>query len=244
MRKPLIAISASTRVQDGVDRVRLNQSYLSAIEGGGMVPLVLPPLDDTSQAHAVLDVVDGLVLSGGEDVDPARYGADRLPCTFDPHGRRDAWELTLATAARDRALPTLAICRGVQLVNVALGGTLVQDIPSMVPDALVHDDPARRAERIHDVRVAPGSRLAAILGATALRVNSTHHQAVGVVAPGLHASVTAPDGVVEGVEWHGPGDWWLVGVQWHPEELIVTAEHWDRDLFSAFAEACGGVHAA
>jgi putative glutamine amidotransferase len=244
MRKPLVAISASTRLQDGVERVRVNQSYLGAIEHAGMVPIVLPPLDDTSQASVLLDAVDGLVLSGGEDVDPACYGAERHPCTFEPHRRRDAWELALTAAARERALPTLAICRGVQMVNVALGGTLVQDIPAFVAGALPHDDPVRRAERIHDVRVAPGSRLALALGATAIRVNSTHHQSVDRVAPGLAAVAAAPDGVIEGVEWRGPGEWWLLGVQWHPEELIGTDEEWDRDLFTAFAGACGGVHAA
>jgi putative glutamine amidotransferase len=178
----------------------------------------------------------GLVLTGGEDVDPAHYGAPAHPALGEVHEGRDAFEIALVQAARARRLPTLAICRGVQVVNVALGGTLVQDLASEQPAALPHDGRWGRSDRVHGLRVAGGSRLAGAIGATEATINSLHHQALGRVADGLVAVAHAPDGVVEGVEWAG-GDWWMTGVQWHPEELVGTSEEWDRALFAAFAAA-------
>jgi putative glutamine amidotransferase len=164
------------------------------------------------------------------------FGSAPHPALGEVHAARDAFELALVRAAHERRLPTLAICRGVQIANVALGGTLVQDIPSDRPEALPHDGPGARDERVHTVRVAAGSRLAAALGGTDATINSMHHQSVARVADGLVAVAFAPDGVVEGLEWAGD-DWWMAGVQWHPEELTDTPESWDRALFAAFAEA-------
>jgi putative glutamine amidotransferase len=180
------------------------------------------------------------VLSGGEDVDPAHYGAALHPEAGQPRRERDDFELALVDVARARGLPTLAICRGIQLLNVALGGTLVQDIPSERDTAIVHATKGDRASRVHEVRLDARSRLAAALGATeeTISVNSFHHQALDRVAPGLHPSAHAPDGIIEGVERRD--DWWVLGVQWHPEELVGTSEPWDRGLFAAFAAAVGG----
>jgi putative glutamine amidotransferase len=235
--RPIVAISATSRSTEGVERVRLNQAYVTSLEQAGLVPLIIPPLEDTGDVHRILDAVDGLVLSGGEDVDPSHYGAMRHPATGDPQPARDACELELARWARATSLPTLAICRGVQLLNVSLGGTLLQDIPSQIAIAESHDGGRPRGTRVHDVRVHAGSRLAAVLGDTQVRVNSIHHQAVERVAEGLHVSARADDGVVEAVEW-SKTDWWALGVQWHPEELTQTSEAWDRRLFEAFAAAC------
>jgi putative glutamine amidotransferase len=152
------------------------------------------------------------------------------------HADRDAFEIALVLAARARRLPTLAICRGVQVANVALGGTLVQDLPSEWPNSIPHDGEWGRDDRVHPVRVAAGSRLAGALGATEATINSLHHQSVERLADSLVAVAYAPDGVIEGVEWAGD-DWWMVGVQWHPEELAQSAEPWDRALFAAFAKA-------
>ena len=135
-------------------------------------------------------------------------------------------------------LPTLAICRGIQILNVALGGTLVQDIPSEWTNPIVHDGEWPRTARVHEVDVTPGSRLARALGTERPVVNSMHHQAVRTVASSLATVARAPDGIVEGVEWP-TDDWWMVGVQWHPEELTASPEPWDRSLLSAFAD--GGV---
>ncbi|MEO6525702.1 MAG: gamma-glutamyl-gamma-aminobutyrate hydrolase family protein [Gemmatimonadaceae bacterium] len=229
---PHVAVTATTQILGGALRVRVNSAYTVSIRGAGLLPLVLPVLD-ASDADAALDGMAGLVLTGGEDVNPVRYGATPHPELGDVHDGRDAFETALVHAARARALPTLAICRGVQILNVALGGTLIQDIPAECPGAIVHDGDWARSARVHEVNVAAGSRLASAMGTERPVVNSMHHQAVGSVAPVLAAVAHAPDGLVEGVEWPGD-DWWMVGVQWHPEELTASAEPWDRALFAAF----------
>jgi putative glutamine amidotransferase len=187
-------------------------------------------------ADAMLDGMAGLILTGGEDVDPGHYRADAHPALGEVHAGRDAFELALVRAAQARRLPTLAICRGVQILNVALGGTLVQDLPTEWQGALPHDGRWERSARVHDAAVERGSRLSAALGATALRVNSFHHQSLARVGDGLTAVAHAPDGVIEGVET-AADEWWVLGVQWHPEELTATPEPWDRALFAAFARA-------
>jgi len=233
---PLVAVTATTRDVEGMIRVRLNDAYVRALESAGLVPLVLPPLNPANAA-AVLDGVAGIVLSGGEDVDPVHFGASPHPALGPVHAARDAWELALVAEARRRGTPTLAICRGIQLLNVALGGTLVQHIPAERPTELPHDASERRAERVHDVDLDGASRLAEALGARGERritANSSHHQSIDRVADGLRVVACAPDGIVEGAE--SVTDWWALGVQWHPEELTETAEAWDRNLFRAFAD--------
>jgi putative glutamine amidotransferase len=234
----IVAVTATTRLDQGTLRVRLNAAYLRALEGAGLVPLIVPPLSDPRAAEGLLDGVAGLVLTGGEDVDPARYGATPHPVLGPVHRERDATELALVHAARERELPTLAICRGIQLLNVALGGTLVQDLPSERPDALPHDPGAARAARSHPVEVEASSALATALGATRIDANSIHHQAVDRVGAGLRVTARAPDGVIEGVETGADSPWSAVGVQWHPEELVDDPAPWDRGLFAAFAERC------
>ena len=207
-----------------------------------MLPLVVPPLDDERAVADLVATVDGLLLTGGEDVDPALYGAARHQATEEPHRERDRAEILLLAAARDAQLPTLAICRGLQVVNVALGGTLVQDIPSERRGSIDHAPAGKRDQRTHEVHLETDSRLAAAVGASVIGVNSSHHQALDRVAPGLAVSATASDGIVEGAEWSG--DWWLLGVQWHPEELVATEEGWDRALFDAFRRAIDAHRAA
>ena len=231
---PLVILTATTESLRGRSRVRVNEAYTNALSAVGLVPLVLPPVD-ASMARSALDGVAGLVLTGGEDVDPARYGSTPHPALGDIHAGRDAFEIALVRAARARSLPTLAICRGVQILNVALGGTLVQDIGTVWSDPIVHDGEWARTARVHEVEVTPGSRLARALGTERPVVNSMHHQSVSTVAPSLATVARAPDGIVEGVEWP-TDDWWMVGVQWHPEELWNSAEPWDRNLFAAFTE--------
>ena len=238
MSRPVVAVTATTEITNDVPRVRLNGAYVRAIEDAGLTPLISAPLrdDDPDAAGSVLDAVDGLVLTGGEDVDPACYGAPAHPALGPLNRARDRWELRLAREARARGIPTLGICRGLQLLNVALGGTLVQDIPSERPSAVRHDAPVDRARRVHAVEVDPDSALARALGATTLDINSFHHQALSTVAPGLRVTARAPDGIIEGVESPDLAQWWLVAVQWHPEELVAAPESWDRGLFRAFAE--------
>ena len=235
---PRVAVTATTEPIRGRLRVRTNVAYTEAVRSVGLRPFILPVLDP-ADADTMLDGMDGLVLTGGEDVDPRYYGAAPHPALGDVHQMRDAFELALVHAAHARKLPTLAICRGIQLVNVALGGTLVQDIASELPGALSHEQLEAREARTHDVDIVPGSRLADALGATALQVNSMHHQAIARVANGLVVVARAPDGVIEGAEW-GADDWWMLAAQWHPEELVTTSESWDRGLFAAFSDAARG----
>ncbi len=234
---PIIAITAPLRTDDHAVRVRLGVSYARAVEHAGALPVLVPPLLRPEHAAGILDAADALLLTGGEDVDPARYGAPRHATVTDVSTERDATEIALVEAALVRGKPVLAICRGIQLMNVAFGGTLIQDIPSERPDAVAHDsDDAQRAVRVHDVRVDPGTRLAGALGVVALRVNSFHHQAPDRIAARLRAIAWSPDGIVEGVEWR-ESDWWAVGVQWHPEELDGR---WEAGLFNAFVERAAG----
>jgi putative glutamine amidotransferase len=236
-RMPTVVISSPALITRESPHGKLNAAYMRALEGAGLSYVVAPPTDDAGAAARLLDAADGLVLSGGVDVDPALYGAAPHPRTSAAYTRRDASELALLAAARERARPTLAICRGAQLLNVACGGTLVQDIEAEQPDALPHNPKGARHERTHDVTVEAGSRLSAALGTSRLRVNSFHHQALLALGEGLRATARAADGLIEGVETPDES-WWVLGVQWHPEELVATDAPWERNLFAAFATAC------
>ena len=232
--KRLVAVTGTPEIIRGALRVRVNASYTDALVQVGLVPLVVPPLG-ASAATDVLGGVAGLVITGGEDVAPKRYDEPPHP-TVQAHEGRDESEIALILEARRRRLPTLAICRGIQVVDVALGGSLVQDIPSQWPNAINHDPGGDRDARVHEVRVEPRSRLARALGAERLMTNSFHHQALARVASELCVTARSTDGVIEGAE-SADADWWMLAVQWHPEELTHTAEPWDRNLFAAFATA-------
>lgn len=232
---PFVIVSATTEIIRNVPRVRVNEAYTDALTAAGLIPVVLPPMDPSLAAAALNDVA-GLVLTGGEDMDPRLFGEDRHPATGEPHAGRDVYELALARVACDLRIPTLAICRGLQVMNVALGGTLVQDIPTQRPGTIDHDPSGKRADRVHRVDVEASSRLARALGATLIFTNSSHHQSVDRIGSDLRVTAKSEDDVVEGLESLDAA-WWMVGVQWHPEELTATAEDWDRRLFGAFAEA-------
>lgn len=233
MTAPVVVLTSTTKMIDGMPRVRLNEAYVHAVRDAGLTPLIVPPLSP-QDLEPIVAVARGIVLTGGEDVDPTEYGAITAG-SHEPHRDRDKFELALARLAHERNLPTLAICRGIQLVNVALGGTLIQDIPTECPSTIEHDKWEQRALRVHDVYVEAGSKLANAVGATKIVVNSSHHQAIAKVADGLAVTARSPDGIIEGAEWQGDF-WWMVGVQWHPEELTADSEEWDRGLFRAFAK--------
>lgn len=229
-------MTAAFRREDDPPSVRLRAAYLAALSNAGVIPLVAPPGSPAGAAE-LMSRCDGLVLTGGEDVAPALYGAT-------PHthlGRvaidRDEWETALVLAARSQRTPVLAICRGIQLLNVALGGTLVQDLPSERPSGIDHDPPVARSSATHGATIAAGSRLATACGQGEVRVNSLHHQAIATPASGLRVVATAPDGTIEGVEAIDT-DWWCVGVQWHPEDLVAARDDGPERLFEAFARVC------
>jgi putative glutamine amidotransferase len=182
------------------------------------------------------EAVDGIVLGGGCDVDPQLYGQPARPeAHLELDADRDTTDFALFQKAWRERVPVLGICRGLQVVNVALGGTLVQDIPSELPSEVVHQRPPREKTRLdHDVEVSPGTRLAAIAKPTTLAVNSRHHQAILAAAPGLKVCAQAPDGVIEAVEWESR-DRWLLAVQWHPENL--AGDSVSEALFAEFVRA-------
>lgn len=227
-------------VDYGRESLWMLPGYFDGIVEAGGLPVMLPLTSDAALLGRALDAVDGVLLTGGQDVDPARYDAggpeaSRLCGELSPE--RDAMEGCLVPAALERDLPVLGICRGIQTLNVALGGTLWQDLPTQRPSGLEHHGTPPYDRPVHTVSVLPDTPLAACVGAGTLPVSSYHHQAVRDVAYGLEVMATAPDGVVEAL-WR-PASRFCWAVQWHPEFTHAVDEP-SRAIFSAFvAAACG-----
>jgi len=229
----LVGITLGDGDEPGLHAMR--EDYVRSVEQAGAIPVVLPPVRP-EDAPAILDRLDGIVLSGGVDVDPSLYGQAPHPKLGRVNRRRDDFELALTREALRRDVPILAICRGQQVLNVATGGTLVQDIPSTIEGAMLHGGKGPRSRRAHRAEVAAGSRLRAILGQDELSVNSIHHQSVDRPGDGLVVSARCPeDGVVEGVEM--PARRFVVGVQWHPESFWNQPDSF-QTLFDAHVGAC------
>ncbi len=235
---PLIGIPASVyRETAGATYFQFNGNYPAALAASGALPVVIPlglPEDALRELFARLD---GLCLAGGVDVDPAHYGEAQHPALGKVDAARDATELTLARWALDADLPVFGVCRGIQLLNVAAGGSLYQDLAAQLPEALPHsystdDSPWERP--VHRVRLADQSRLAGLLGVNELPTNSFHHQAVKRPAPGFTAVAWAADGVVESIE--DPSRRFALAVQWHPEGMYGS-DPLARRLFDAFVAA-------
>lgn len=241
MSSPRIAVSGLVRRVDGLDRSGVNVAYLAAVLAAGGIPIILSPVLGPDRAEEALRGVDGLLLTGGDDVDPAHYGDIPSSQLGAIDSRRDEFEFALFRSARARGLPVLAVCRGLQLVNVALGGNLWQDLPSERPGAVLHEQRVARDRRTHAVRVSPDTRTRALLGAERLMVNSFHHQSIRELGDGLLATGWAEDGVIEAAEVADGG--WVVGVQWHPESFHAEAASPDLALFRglvAESRRCAG----
>ena len=205
--------------------VSVQTTYAAAVAAAGNTPLVLPAETDRAVVARMLASVDALLLCGGEDVEPRRYGAAPSPRLGTVNLRRDAWEILLLDEAVKRRLPVIGICRGCQLINVYFGGTLWQDLPTERPGPVVH-----RGKGGHAVQVVAGSRLAGCLGSTNLMINTSHHQAVKDLAPGFRVTAQAADGVVEAIESDALP---VVGVQFHPEKLFVKKGRKEfREIFA------------
>ncbi len=232
---PVIGITLDSEEPGGYSSLpwyALRKNYAEAVVRAGGVPVLLP--HEPEQVPAYLDMIDGLVVTGGAfDVDPSLFGAAHRHPSVVLKTRRTQFELAILNGALARDLPVLGICGGQQLLNVALGGTLIQHIPDEVETPLAHEQPNPRTEPGHEVAVVPDSKLGAIVGTAVIPVNSAHHQAVKQVAPGCIACAMAVDGVIEGIE--DPTRRFCIGVQWHPEYDISPA---DAALFRAFVEAC------
>jgi putative glutamine amidotransferase len=239
--RPLIGIPCA-RLDRGNGRTLhyIANTYIDALLALGAVPLLIPATDDEAVLLEAYQAVDGLLLSGGVDLNPAYYG-EEIAGSIEIDDTRDIAEIKLSRWAIVDDLPVLGICRGQQLLNVALGGSLYQDIPTNIPETKQnHQESGNRQQRdylAHHVELEADSKLAAIMGVTGLKVNTLHHQSVKQVAQGLKIVGRAPDGVIEALE--APQNRYVVTVQWHPEELWRTQEA-ARRLFVSFIEEVKG----
>lgn len=234
MSHPLIGITAChVTTAEGHPAVRILRAYVTAIADAGGVPILIPPELDEPSWRTLLSRLDGVLFSGGADIGLDHFAGEPHP-TVDVEEQRDAIELPLLRATVEADKPLLGICRGLQVMNVALGGTLYTHIIDQLPGALQHDwHDKPRSTLAHPVRVEEGTRLAEILGAPMLRVNTLHHQGIKDLAPNLKATAYAPDGLIEGIEL--PENKFALAVQWHPEWMTEHKEM--RSLFKAFVEA-------
>jgi putative glutamine amidotransferase len=253
LRRPVIGIPTQTlQAIEGIPPSLpaswvMNQRYFLAVTAAGGVPWMIPLLhEDTATLREIYQRLDAVVLPGGVDLDPSTYGETAHPRCGQVDSPRDQVELQLARWAIEDGKPLLGLCRGIQVINVALGGTLWQDIETQIPQALKHDCwPSAGFGRdylAHPVELARDSRLHELLQQERLQVNSMHHQAIRRLSPRLRATAVAPDGVVEGIEGSG-GDQFLIGVQWHPEVFEPTDQP-TRQLFRELISAANGYGAA
>ena len=236
MKKPVIGVTPSHEPDSSEINVRF--SYLDAVAAGGGIPLVFPLKLEQEDILRLASLCDGFLFTGGPDVHPFRFGEDTHEKCGNVSLYRDSLELALLKIAMEQKKPILGICRGIQLINVGLGGGLYQDLPSQYhPDfPIAHHQPFHYTTFSHQVDIVPGTRLSQLAdGASSIPVNSMHHQAIKDVAPGLEVCAYAPDHMIESV--YAPDYPFLLGVQWHPEHLAPI--HPDAaKLFSAFVEAC------
>lgn len=236
--KPLVAISASENGPCGAPL-----TYVNAVRRAGGIPVVIPMTDNQEQIAAVLNAVDMVVMTGGEDVDPlSGYGEEPLRALGEVVPFRDKFDLMLIKSAVEKGLPLLGICRGEQMLNVAMGGSLIQDIPSQVKESYVkHRQSAPSSFATHTATVVKGSLLAQILGTENIVVNSFHHQAVKDIAPGFEVIATSKDGIVEAIAKKGCDN--ILGLQFHPEGLIQSAENENfLNIFKYFVQKAKEYH--
>ena len=236
--KPVIGLCSSYEKNEKMERIFLVEDYLRAIRQFGGIPVVIPATAGEEEQAMLLNLCDGLVLTGGNDIDPALYGEEVLNDTVEPAPERDAGEYRLCDLALANKLPILGICRGLQLLNVYFGGTLYQDIPSQYQTDVRHRmaEPHHRTE--HDCLIPEGSPLYSLLEQEKIPVNSHHHQAVKDIAPGLKSMGRCSDSIVEAV--YKPDEKFLWAVQWHPEK-IWDLEETSAKVFEAFLNACRNV---
>jgi putative glutamine amidotransferase len=227
--------------EKGPERAQLNAAYLHALQAAGGVPIMVPPQIQPAQLNEILGAVRAVLLTGGGDIEPWRYGDTEVhPEVHGVSPQRDSLEVEVTLRALEQKLPMLAICRGMQVLNVALGGSLHQHLPDSHGERVNHTQTQRgagRDEATHAIEVTTGSLLAGVIGAGRRMVNSMHHQGLKTVAPGLVVTAVAEDGGVEAVEGPSLGAF-VLGVQWHPEELVRHSAE-ARALFAALIAAAG-----
>jgi putative glutamine amidotransferase len=244
---PIIGITAT--LKEDVDTVaerplgrfvRADLDYVAGVAGAGGAPVVLPPVGEESAAEALIHSLDGLLLSGGSDLDPSYYGEKPVSELGVTLPERDAFEMALVGLALRRGMPVFGICRGMQVLNVALGGTLYQDLPSQwEQDPLKHRQDTPKWQPTHEVRVSEGSYIAEVMGRESVKVNSYHHQGIRDLAEGLVVTGRSSDGVIEAVEAEDLSERWLLGVQWHAEAMRGSGPQ-QESLFEAHVSAAEG----
>lgn len=243
---PLIGITTRPRlVQTSGGELwadTVSHTYRDSVVRAGGLPVLLSPVSDEA-VPTVLDHIDGLLMTGGGDVDPALYGSEPTKEMYGIHPERDRFELALAREAKRRKMPVLAICRGIQILNVALGGTLIEDIPSELGSDFHSRIGDEVYTRFQNVSIDESCSLASLVATTQLGVNSIHHQALRRVADGIHPVAWADDGVIEAIEADDP-DWPLIGVQWHPEYLSQVGDGPSHRLFRAFVDNAAAARVA
>jgi len=242
--RPIVGIpcQADFRERSGRPIYGNNRSYIHAVESAGGIPVLIPLLHDTALLEPLFAHLDGIIFTGGVDLAPELFGEDAHAELGEVDGRLDDFELALTRWALARDMPLLGVCRGMQLLNVALGGSLYQDIGAQCAGSIVHcRRELPRNTLIHNVRIEVGSQAERVLGANEVWINSLHHQAVKDAGEGARITGCAEDGVAELLEV--PGHHFVLGVQGHPEELY-TSEKWCAHLFCAFVQACGEFHAS
>jgi putative glutamine amidotransferase len=235
--KPLIGITTTIKTRsDGIDVYAAYVANVSAVERAGGLPVMIPCAIDTNTLREMYERIDGILLPGGGDVDPDAYHAAPHAKTANIDRARDQAEMALARWSAAENRPLFAICRGHQVVNVALGGSLIQDIPSQIDTPITHQSlqsPVQRDALLHPVKIMPGTLLSAIMGKQQEEVNSIHHQAIDRLAPSLVVTASSDDGIIEAAEM--PGHQFYLSVQWHPEDLQHMTSM--QNLYSAFVTA-------
>ena len=247
LTRPVIGVTTQTleEIPDELPRCWImSQRYVKTLTTSGAIPWIVPLLDDQTTLRAIYERLDGVFFPGGVDIDPDSYNEQRSEMCGRVDPDRDRTEIMFAKWAMEDRKPVLAVCRGAQLLSVAAGGTLYQDIGSEYPDAIKHDYWPKKGERtrqdlVHPVDVVADTRLSKVLGSGSVLVNSMHHQGIKQLAPNLVANAYAPDGLIEGVE--SQDDDFVLGVQWHPEDLADTDPSM-RKLFDAFVDAAVAYH--
>jgi putative glutamine amidotransferase len=234
MSRPIVGITLDSEQPGGYSKFpwyAVRENYCSAVTKAGGLPLPLPHEPDIAESY--LDTIDALIITGGAfDVDPSLFGDKTRHETVITKDRRTSFEIAVTRGAIDRDMPVLGICGGQQLLNVVLGGTLIQHIPDEIKDSLAHEQPNPRDEPGHDIKVTPGTLLHKITGTETMSVNSAHHQAVRTIGKNIVINAMASDGVIEGIEL--PAKRFCLGVQWHPEFSIDPG---DLKIFDAFIKA-------
>lgn len=243
-KKPIIGIAGNIFVMEGgqfpgLERAYVNNDYVKSVELCGGNPVMIPV--NQGDLGGILQFLDGIILSGGYDIVPELYGEEPIPQQGAHYGETDYFYMNLLKLARQMRKPVLGICKGIQAINVAFGGTLFQDLATQKEGALKHSQEAPRNQPSHGVSIRPDTFLATCFPEQ-IRVNSFHHQAVKDVAEGFRVAAVASDGVIEAIEYEG--DSFIVGIQWHPEMMASFGDVQMQELFWKFMENCGKeVHA-